>query len=245
MSSVDTTPPSPSPSSENSNPSSRPAFNTQNTQDRLRESDQRPSMFNSIKKNRKSVFREVGLANEDAGTISPRVVLKDPFDIENEKRDNTSAAGLSPLDTKAGDRGLTTPTPSTHGPTKPDDDDETTSSSDGTALPQPTGVGASAMQSEPTSPQSSTSSKTPWYAKLTPTGRRARVRLGSGSSAPPSPFLGVSTMTMLALAVAIIAPTLLGTGGGQDALGVVDAGPIAIRADSTTDVCARWAQQSK
>lgn len=244
MSSVNTTPPSPS--SEKSNPSSRPAFNTQNTQDRLRESDQRPSMFNSIKKNRKSVFREVGLANEDAGTISPRVVLRDPFDVENEKRDNTSAAGLSLLDTKAGDRGVTTPTPSTHhDPAKLDDDDETTSSSDGTTLSQPTGVGAAAVQSEPTSPQSTTSSKTPWYVKLTPTGRRARVRLGSGSSAPPSPFLGVSTMTMLALAVAIIAPTLLGTGGGQDALGVVDAGPIALRADSATDVCARWAQQSK
>lgn len=244
MSSDNTTPPSPSPSSEKSKASSRPAFNTQNTQDRLRESDQRPSMFNSIKKNRKSVFREVGLATEDAGAISPRVVLKDPFDAENEKRDNTSAAGLSPLDTQACDRGVTTPTPSTHEPAKSDDGDET--SSDGTTLPRPTSIGAAAVQSEPTSPQSSTSSKTPWYVKLTPTGRRARVRLGSGSSAPPSPFLGVSTMTMLALAVAIIAPTLLGTGGtGQDALGVVDAGPIALRADSTTNVCARWAQQSK
>lgn len=197
-------------------------------------------MFNSIKKNRKSVFREVGLATEDAGAISPRVVLKDPFDREDEKRHHTSASGLTPLDTKSGDRSVTTPTPSTHDPAKPDEEDET--SSDSATLPQPTGVGAAAVQSEPTSPQSPTS-KTPWYVKLTPTGRRARVRVGS--SAPPSPFLGVSTMTMLTLAVAIIAPTLLGTGGGQDALGVVDAGPIAVRADSATDVCARWAQQSK
>lgn len=222
MSSVDT-PTSPSP---NSSTPCRPKFNTQNTQDRLRESDQRPSMFNSIKKNRKSVFREVGLASEDAGTISPRIVLKDPFELNDEKR-STATTGLGLLDTGVGKRGVTASS------TQEDD-----TSPDSTAPPHPTSVSAS--QSESTSPQSATN-KTPWYVKLTPTGRRARVRVGS--SAPPSPFFGVTTMTMLAVAVAIIAPTLLGK-GGQDAGGVVDAGPILVRAD-VTDVCARWAQQSE
>ncbi|KAJ4385400.1 hypothetical protein N0V93_009828 [Gnomoniopsis smithogilvyi] len=189
-------------------------------------------MFNSIKKNRKSVFREVGLATEDTGAISPRIVLQDPFEPEKEKRSHATA-GLGLLNTKAGERGVTTP--STHGLGKTDDEDER--SPDSAGPPQPTGVPLA--QSESSSPQSPTT-KTPWYVKLTPTGRRTRVRVGS--SAPPSPFLGVTTMTMLALAVAIIAPTLLGK-GGQDAGGVVDAGPILKRADATS-MCARWAQQT-
>lgn len=225
MSSVNT-PPS-SHTSPTSNPS-RPKFNSQNTQDRLREGQRRPSMFTSIKKNRKSVFREVGLATEDPGAISPRVMLEDPFKLENKNEGVAAAGGLPSLDTKGVGRGCTTP--SAH--EQSERDDEEGKSPDG-APPQP-------KEAEPPSPQSPTS-KTPWYAKLA-TGRRPRVRVGS--SAPPSPFLGVSTMTMLALAVAVMAPTLLGR-GGQDPRGVVDAGPIVRRADSPTDVCARWAQQSK
>lgn len=211
-------------------------------------------MFNSIKKNRKSVFREVGLATEDAGTISPRIVLKDPFEPETDHRSTAVPSKLGRLNTEPGERGVPTgPSANTN-----DDEGETTRGPNSAAVPhsQPRSVvvptaAAAAVQSEPTSPQSSTStssSKTPWYVKLLPpTGRnRTRVRVGSGS-APPSPFFGVTTMTMLALAVAVIAPTLLGGQSGQDnAGGVVDAGPILTkRADDATGVCARWAQQSK
>lgn len=190
-------------------------------------------MFNSIRKDRKSVFREVGLATEGPGTISPRVVLADPFELEHERR-HVAAEGLAPLNTTAIEQRGTSP--SAHEPAEQGDEDSNTP---GGVPPQPTN-GVSAQSDAPMSPQSP-SGKTPWYAKL-PTGRRARVRVGS--SAPPSPVLGVSTMTMLVLAVAIMAPTFLGR-GDREALGVVDAGPIVRRADSPTNVCARWAQQSK
>lgn len=86
----------------------------------------------------------------------------------------------------------------------------------------------------------SAGNKTPWYAKLA-AGRRPRVRTVVGSS--PSPLHGLSAVSMLALVLAVLIPF---TGRGtQDTVGVADAGPIVLsRADSPTDVCARWAMQS-
>lgn len=83
------------------------------------------------------------------------------------------------------------------------------------------------------------SNKTPWYAKLA-AGRRPRVRTVGGS--PPSPLHGLSAVSMVALVLVVLIPF---TGRGrQDTVGVADAGPIVLsRADSPTDVCARWAMQ--
>lgn len=225
-----------------------PESNSQNIKDRQRDGESRPSMSSNIKKNRKSVFREVGLAAEDHGAISPRVLLEEPIEFGNEAAGVATTAKSVSLDTESArvERGCTTAglREALHSPAEADEEDEDEQNSS-SAPPSPDDI-RRLSQSTPTSPQSpAATGKTPWYAKLA-TGKRPRVRLGSGSSSPPSPFWSVSTMTMLALAVAVMAPTMLGRGGQEPGGGgVVDAGVIVHRAVSPTDVCARWAQQSK
>lgn len=216
----------------------RPSFNHQNTQDRLREADlRRPSMTSKIKKGRKSVFKEVGLAPED-GRATIRVTgesadVPDEMHIDGLDQQQQQLSGLAPLDTRrSAERGCTTDL--VH-ESKGDQTHE-----DLQASGRQPGEDCAAPGSETSASPQSPVLKTPWYTKLS-TGRRPRTR--AGSNAPPTPFQGLSTMTMLALAVAVMAPVY--TRSGQDAAGVADAGPIAMRADSTTDVCARWAQQSK
>ena len=205
----------------------RPRFNQQNTQDRLREAARRPSplfMFSKIRKDRKSVFKEVGLAPENDGAMP---------DI-GDKRAVKADYGLAPLDTRAAEAGCTTEhahvedkagAAETHGMPARQQSQHTKSDQ--------------ILQSEPSSPQSLTS-KTPWYAKIA-TGRRPRVR--TGSSAPPTSFQGLSKFTMVVLALALI----ISFSGryNQDTVGLADAGPIVRRSTSPTDVCARWAMQSE
>lgn len=199
----------------------RPAFNSHITQDRLREGQRRhPSLATNIKKNRRSVFTEVGLGEDDSLGAAPSRML-----VEEEKH-RDGAASESEL------HGSADP-----GHSSTDKDNEVTNKS------------GAPTSSEPVSPtsmtSSSSSSKAPWYAKLA-TGRRTRARVGMGSGAPSAPFLGVSTMAMLALAVAVLAPTMLGSGAKEaGGSGMVDAGVVLGRADSPVDVCARWAQQSE
>lgn len=236
------------PDDPTADPSRRPKFNSQNTQDRLREGEKRPFMFNNIKKNRKSVFREVGLASEDTNALSPRAVLGDPISfVEGERHPVVPAAsaGLAPLDTKSVELGCTTAAIPQNEEHSPADRDYHKDEQQNSSVPlSPESVRRlPPHDTSQTSPQSPTH-KPRWYAKLG-TGRRPRVRVGSGSNPPTSPLLGISTMTMFALAVAVMAPTMLGRGGQESAVGVADAGVIAPRATSPTDVCARWAQQSK
>ncbi|CAN8101703.1 unnamed protein product [Discula destructiva] len=236
-------------------PFSRPSFNSQNTQDRLREGERRPSMTTNIKKNRRTIFREVGLAPDNPGNISPRVVLEDPFNkLGMEEGGKRDPAGLAPLDTnlKCVERGCTAAaaTAAAHykehsGPAEQNEDEE--GDEQHTSAPRSPQHIRLASRSETTSSSSSSSSpasvKSPWYAKIA-TGRRPKVKVGSGSGAPPSPFFGVSTMTMLALTVAVIVPTMLGGSAKAPVVGVADAGVIIRRADNPTDTCARWAQQT-
>lgn len=198
----------------------RPKFNHQNTQDRLREAAKRPSpfsMFSNIRKDRKSVFKEVGLVPEDGGAM--------PGFDENR---------LAPLDTKSAELGCT----ADHVHVK---DKDGNAGNDEVVVKQQSGQRDSyrTAQSEPSSPQT-VNSKTPWYAKIA-TGIRPRVR--TGSSTPPTSFQGLSRATMVVLALALVIPF---TGRGkQDTAGLADAGPIMKKAKSPTDVCARWAMQSE
>lgn len=221
-------------------PRQRPSFNHQNTLDRLREAElRRPSMISNIKKNRKSVFKEVGLDLEDeratVRVIGESAVMSDEMRSGGtDQQQQHQQLGLAPLDTRsAAERGGTTDraheTEADHSPESLQASEQ--EFADDRAAPPGSETSAS--------PQSPTT-KTPWYAKLA-TGRRPRVR--AGSNAPPTPFQGLSTITMLALAVAVMAPVY--TRSGQDTAGIVDAGPIVKREKSPTDVCARWAQQSK
>lgn len=188
-------------------------------------------MTSRIKKDRKSVFREVGLdpVNDSETILRDQITRRSAVSDTNEKGD---LIGLAPLDTKsAAEQGH--PTEFAHDKEKIGTGPQSINS-----LRQSRDSQSEATSSPPQSP----TTKTPWYAKLA-TGRKPRVVRTGGSSPPPSPVQGLSTMTMLALAVAVMAP-LYGR-GGQDPAGVVDAGPIMKRANSPTDVCARWAQQSK
>lgn len=208
----------------------RPSFNQQNTQDRLREADlRRPSMTSKIRKDRKSVFREVGLASEDErleGLDQPQQQdLRGPAPAAQNTRSATPRGRV----TDGAEEGK-------EQQSSEDPDALHTSQRQETGGQQPSSDSRTA--SPPQSP--TTSTKTPWYARLA-TGSRPRVR--TASNAPPSPFQGLPTMTMLALAIAVVAP--LYSRSSQDAAGIVDAGPIVKRADSPTDVCARWAHQSK
>lgn len=190
-------------------------------------------MIGTLKKNRKSVFREVGLEmdtdNIDTMT-SPTVdhALASQTEAERITR-------LAPLDTRTSvGQGVTTQEAGDEGDGASSDDQNETS--DVQKMPQT--QHQDSPLSEASSPGSPTS-KTPWYAKLA-TGRRPRVR--AGSNAPPSPFKPLSTVTMLALAVAVMAP--LAGRMNRETVGVADAGVVVHRAGSPTDVCARWAQQS-
>lgn len=210
--------------------SGRPPFNQQHTQDRLREATRSPPMIGNLKKNRKSAFREVGLVSDEvAVSIVNQAALLD---------ESQSVSPITPTPTPLnattrGENPLTVQSPDTQDAAT---GHENRGSEQHATQQVPEG---STTSSEPSSPQSPTE-KTPWYAKLA-TGRRARVR--TGSSAPPSPIQGLPTMTMLVLAVALVAP-LVGR-SDRDPASIVDAGPIHHRADSPTDVCARWAQQSE
>lgn len=205
----------------------RPKFNHQNTQDRLREATRRPSpfsTFSNIKKDRKSVFKEVGLESEHGG-VMPDFDMKHAVDAENR---------LTPLDTKSVESGCT----ADHAHVEDKDGNPGT---DEMGARQEFGQTNSARtpQSEPSSPQSLTS-KTPWYAKIS-TGKRSRVK--TGSSTPPTSFQGLSKATMVVMVLALIIP--FSGRGGQDTVGLADAGPIVKKTKSPTGVCARWAMQSE
>ncbi|KUI63436.1 Kelch domain-containing protein 4 [Cytospora mali] len=214
------------PLESDSHPLVRPRFNQQNTQDRLREAARRPSpfsMISNIRKDRKSVFKEVGLAPEDAGAM-PDFDEKHAVEAEN---------GPAPLYIKPAEAG------STADHAHVEDKDEKAGTDD-MATEQESDQGDSNRipESEPSSPQSLTS-KTPWYAKIA-TGKRPRVR--TGSSTPPTSFQGLPKLTMVVLALALIIP--FSGRGSRDTVGLADAGPIKKKAKSPTDVCARWAMQT-
>lgn len=205
-------------------------------------------MTSKIKKDRKSVFREEGLApgEEEGGaqtTFRTSCCIDEPA-VSDEKGDLSQRTGLAPLDTRSACAEHCSTTGRRTASACETDEKAGRTHHDSTGGEDNNRKESSSPRLRPSdaafsSPPQSPTSKTPWYAKLA-TGRRPRVR--QGSSAPPSPVQSLSTMTMLVLAVAVVAP-LFGR-SAQDPASVVDAGPITMRANSPTDVCARWAQQS-
>lgn len=215
----------------------RPTFNHQNTQDRLREAATRPSpfpMISNIRKDRRSIFKEVGLAPEE-----PRATktLEENNAVTDEKEVSAQVQRSTPFE--AAEKNTTT----AH--TLVEDqrreklyDMQEKSDKPSAELPSRRQSSHELSRSKTVSVQSA-ANKTPWYAKLA-AGRRPRVRTVGASS--PSPLHGLSAVSMFALVLAVLIPF---TGKGkQDTVGVADAGPIMLsRADSPTDVCARWAMQ--
>lgn len=103
-----------------------------------------------------------------------------------------------------------------------------------------------------TSPTSPSSSSKPWYARLTP-GRRPRIR--SAASAPAPTMNSLTRLSAIALLIAVVLPGFsYFNGRDKVSLNGADAGVIPTddplhpvletRADSRTKVCRRWAQQA-
>lgn len=117
-------------------------------------------------------------------------------------------------------------------------------------------IGTEPSQDDVTSPhsmQSAHSGKQPWYARLAP-GRRPRIK--DVGSPPPPGASSLPRLTMLVLLIAVILPCFTYNGRGKLEMNGADAGPISrshmqpgpaleMRADSPTQVCTRWSQQSE
>lgn len=218
-------------------PFTRPKFNHQLTQDRLREAARSPtpfSMISNIRKDRRSVFKEVGLAAEEAGAPDE---LDGSHAVADGKGEPCQAQRRITPNTAEDS------TATTHGHVEDQQREETSNMQGESEQLLEESLTRQRSLHDIARPKTvsvqSTANKTPWYAKLA-AGRRPRVRTVGGSS--PSPLHGLSVVSMVALVLAVLIPF---TGRGrQDTVGVADAGPIMLsRADSPTDVCARWAMQ--
>lgn len=191
----------------------RPRFNSQVTSDRLRESSRLPSfsMVSKIREGRQSMFKEVGLLeeereNQEQGMASNREISEES---DSGERVGTSSETTSPIEKK-------------------------TSKASGKEEESPKG-------------------KSRWFSKLAPM-RRPRIK--TASSAPPPTVAGVHRLSMIALLIAIVLPTISYNNGrkkveisGADA-GLIRPTPsgavtIESRENSPTEVCTRWAGQSK
>ncbi|KAK3323721.1 hypothetical protein B0T19DRAFT_212537 [Cercophora scortea] len=221
-------------------PPVRPKFHHQYTIDRIREGSGRPpsfSMTGKISKDRKSVFKELGLDNETntpsehslserefgeiTGLSSPTSNRTSELRVRRENRSGNDDSGRIESGRLRG-----------HGET------QTHAEVDG---------------GPPLSPTASTSSTKPWYTKLAP-GRRPRVR--TVSSAPPSTMASFTRLSAIALLIAVVVPgSTYYSGKSQVLFNGADAGVIPNRpqgpgpfleprADSPTQVCRRWAHQA-
>lgn len=231
-------------------PPTRPRFNSYNTSDRLREGSGRlPSfpMTSSARKERRSLFRETGLLDDEEPNAAASQRPPQPTSPAVEKplggagdqirvREQLRSRSWRRLSGRV-DIDLATkrePAVQDDDIISPDEDDDDDNDS-------------SVANTEPTSPASG---KQPWYARLT-TGRRPRIK---GSAGPPATMSSLSRFTMIALLIAVVVPgfsynngrTKVGLSGAT--AGVVRRGTnlehLEIRANSPTTVCKRWSQQS-
>ncbi|KAK5653939.1 hypothetical protein OQA88_7864 [Cercophora sp. LCS_1] len=216
-------------------PAARPRFHHQNTNDRIRESSDRPNSFHivsKIKKDRKSVFKEIGLDSDE------------PALSYSSEREFGEITGLAPPRTppyaSASERAA-----------------QDTESDDGRSDPDKPLVQEQEQRQDEDesirSPTSPSSSQKPWYSRLTPT-RRPKIR--TAATAPPPSMGGLSRLSTLALLIAIVLPGFSYYNGRQTvSLNGADAGVIQQRpkgfgpvlenrADSPIQACKRWSQQT-
>ena len=198
----------------------RPKFNSHRTCDRLREGSSFPptafAMASKLKKDRKSIFKEVGLDDDfsdDSAPSSP--VPAHPYrgsistshdkELETGRRDSHYNATTSKDEDRVSD-------PDEHSPTRE-------------------------------SFQQRRSSR-PWYARLSPGQRRPRVK--TASSAPPPTVSSLQRLAMIALLIAVVFPAFSYNNGRQTVqINGADAGVIARRDTSPVNVCTRWSHQGQ
>ncbi|KAK4035008.1 hypothetical protein C8A01DRAFT_48726 [Parachaetomium inaequale] len=207
----------------------RPRFHHRCTEDRIREGSGRPpsfSMSGKIAKERKSIFRELGLDTDQPSG---------PYSSEHEFGELT---------------GLASPT-STHAPGP--GNDNTSDDGDGEMEGQQTQQGQDDRAEPRSEPASPSAAQRPWYARL-PRVRRPRIK--TVSSAPPPSMSTITRLSSIALLIAVLLPGFSYYNGREEAVpNLADAGVINTkaaeaspvlgpRADSPTDVCKRWAHQT-
>lgn len=185
-------------------------------------------MGGAIKKGRRSVFKEIGLEDDAiveypkpssvASSTSSHQCLK--CDNEDDDKDFVESTGLVAESKMSGEKRRQDQRDDQH------DDEE----------PQPR------HQRQRQRRQNSLPSK-PWYAKLSNSKGRPRVKTTSG--APPSTISGLQRFTLIVLLIAIVFPAFRWTNGNSLVeVGGANAGVIQRRETSSTKVCSRWALQS-
>ncbi|KAB5572591.1 hypothetical protein GE09DRAFT_1269550 [Coniochaeta sp. 2T2.1] len=219
----------PEPDSEISfSPPVRPKFHHHNTNDRLRESSSRPpsfSMISNIRKDRRSMFKELGLDTDGHTTYTNGIIDKEFAEL----------TGLASASTDRTSESNSERAP--RGDGRPQD------------AQSPRGINNNNNQDA--SPQSATSTGSkPWYSRLV-TGRRPRIK--TAASAPPPTMTTFTRLSSVALLIAVVLPGFSYYNGREKVpLNGADAGVInrntmrpvlETRADSPTDVCKRWSQQ--
>ncbi|TPX12457.1 uncharacterized protein E0L32_006869 [Thyridium curvatum] len=206
-------------------PPTRPQFNSHNTSDRLRVGSGTLPSFSMVKKDRKSMFREVGLEDHDSSVTahhngrgpSERDLFGEPAALASQgsyrKRSDTTGHGaennMSPHE-DAQDGGANSPR--------------------------------------------SRSGKQSWYSRLA-AAKRPRIKSVSSAPPPTVASLSRFTMIALFIAVILPAFSYHSGGGGEKvSMSGADAGVIRdprlrrgpvldTRANSPTDVCTRWSHQ--
>ncbi|KAK0627584.1 hypothetical protein B0T14DRAFT_493646 [Immersiella caudata] len=219
-------------------PPVRPNFHHRNTDDRIREGSGRPlsiHMISKIRKDRKSVFKELGLDTTDLNYTPDEKVFGEitglsstPSSAEGTKREVRFGGGI-----------------------ETESDDGRGDTSGGEQQRQEEEAGG---LTEPTTPTSAVSASQKWYSRFSP-GRRPKIR-AAASAAPPG-MAGMSRITTIALLIAVVLPGFGYFNGrsekvvvsGADA-GVIQQRPkgfgpvLDTRAPSPTKVCKRWSQQT-
>lgn len=192
------------------------------------------SMVSNIKKGRKSVFREVGLVQDDLNdshtTYTEQMLSHraQPQRHRHHHHDHNSHSELGDSTDQFSESRRTT--------AEHDRADERRTSS------------STSQDDEPKSP-TSLMSKQSWYHKLSV--RRPQVR--SVATAPPAPLASMSTITLIGLLVAVVLPAFsYNNGNGKVEISGAAAVPvhadyqpvIGVRADSPTQICTRWSHQT-
>ncbi|KAF7560354.1 hypothetical protein G7046_g3794 [Stylonectria norvegica] len=195
----------------------RPHFNSQLTADRLREGSNLQSppfkMGGNIRKGRMSVFKELGLDDDlDYTAASSPNSVGD--DDEREFGEITGLrSGIKSNDEQEGHR----------------QDEHGDGKEDGSPEQYPSRQRQNSLPSR-------------WYAKLS--NSKGRPRIKSTSGAPPGTVSGIQRLTLLALLIAVVIPAFNCRSGRSNLdLNGVDAGLVR-RENSPTDVCTRWAHQA-
>ena len=184
-------------------------------------------MSNKIAKERKSIFKELGLDTNQPKESTPNEETSEPKGLASHTSTHTPGSANRNVDDGSQNERA-------RRPTRQEED------------------GRVELEPEATSPLSPQSSQRPWYSRL-PRVRRPRIK--SVSSAPPS-MSTITRLSSVALLIAILlpgfsyyqsreeaAPTLAEAGVIQTT--TAEARPILERENTPTEVCKRWAHQGE